>query len=74
MLAKWCVLALTGGWAGEKQMVQELATRGADILARTCNTNLALDEATGSHHWKTASVLKHLMGPSWYNWARYSFP
>lgn len=52
-------------------MVQELAARGADILARTHNINLALDEATGSNHWKTASVLKHLMGPDWYKWARY---
>ena len=42
-----------------------LARRGADLLARTVHTNLPLDEATGSHHWKTASVLKHLMGPNW---------
>jgi hypothetical protein len=47
------------------QVVKLLARRGADLLARTINTNLPLDEATGSHEWKTASLLKHLMGPDW---------
>jgi hypothetical protein len=37
----------------------------------TTDTNLPLDEATGSHHWRTASLLKHLMGPDWFKWARY---
>jgi hypothetical protein len=58
---------------GHTEVVRELARRGADILARTIHTNLPLDEATGSHHWKTASVLKHLMGPDWYQWARKSY-
>ena len=47
------------------QVVKLLARCGADLLARTINTNLPLDEATGSHEWKTASLLKHLMGPDW---------
>lgn len=58
---------------GHTEVVIELAKRGADIRARTIHTNLPLDEATGSHHWKTASVLKHLMGPDWYQWARKSY-
>ena len=47
------------------QVVKLLARCGADVLARTINTNLPLDEATGSHEWQTASLLKHLMGPDW---------
>lgn len=58
---------------GHTGVVIELAKRGADIKARTVHTNLPLDEATGSHHWKTASVLKRLMGPDWYRWARKSY-